>query len=161
MTTDNPQLSLDPIRTICGRHGEPFKPLWPAGYGVFSLKLVDFLLNHYEPFIDEARRWAEERGVPVLPTAVETLLRQKPMCCRVPPDDLITIYREVQKEAGVWEHARCALCRHSDYGCQYRRAPLDPRQTQSLAPWPHVCLPCVVYGQNTPGRAEYNRRIRG
>jgi len=78
--------------------------------------------------------------------AVNYLLGEVPICCRLPVADLFDVYAEIQRNDHVWEAKPCTLCRKTAPGAPGRRLPR--RGGKSLGPttqWRHVCIRCVCY----------------
>ena len=147
--SENEQIVLEPTTVICGRHGEPFKPRWPAGYVRFSVMALEALLAD-ETFATDVRHVVESETFPDITNhmeAVRYLIQRRPICCRLGAEKLLAVYEELNKVDSVWEPRHCVLCGRHRPGSAFR----VPIQTRVLNPkvkeWRHVCLRCVTHGQ--------------
>lgn len=139
-------IKLIPSRVICARHGELFKPRWPVGYDHFAFTLFE-ILNQAPPFIDLVEQRAAADGTELI-RAIEAVLDEQPMCCRVGPNALLEVYQATQKKETPWECFRCVLCHRLGYGAAYRKQRPSARTgPQAVGVWRHVCLRCVTHGQ--------------
>ena len=126
-----PALELTPARVLCSRHGEPFRARWPRGYALFVLWGFEKLLAL--PDVAQASGGEIAR--------VPALLDQKPLCCRLPAEDLLALYHAVQAARGPWAEGRCERCGRVGLGGPYLTLNYWGRQRR----YGHVCLDCVVY----------------
>lgn len=96
---NEPDVVLDFKQVFCNRHGEPFRAHWPTGYAAFVLAAFDLFLKSHE---------ATSTGS--VKEAVK-LLDRRPICCRLEPQILLTVYRKVAaKDEALWPIAECDLC---------------------------------------------------
>lgn len=147
-------LDLSPTRVMCARHGEPFRPEWPIGYPQFVAMSAQALMGD-KGFVSHVTRalGTTPGDNPETIAACHVLLDEAPVCCRLPRDILFEVYRQVQKSVSVWKVTTCSLCGKSRAGAEYRRTVPGIRADRKnggplTVPWPHVCLRCVVYGQD-------------
>jgi len=138
------ELTLTPTQTICGRHGEAFKPNWPTGYPLFAQLCMQALLAQ-KGFQEELERFGATEGLTSIMDAFSAITHKRPMCCRLTPTTLLAVYREVNQRAGVWADGTCSLCGKHAPGCEYRKAPPNARSMAPAATWPHVCLACIAW----------------
>lgn len=106
-TPDNqPGITLEPRRVICARHGEPFRINWPAGYIPFMLHALERVLQQ-EGFSAYAGNQVEN---------IDALLDQRPLCCRMSPDDRLEAYAR----SGIGTRGFCRVCRQPTNVCTIR-----------------------------------------
>jgi len=158
-TTKNKQIDLTPEKVICGRHGEMFAANWPNGYPVFAALAFECLLFQ-ETFQTEVRGLCGSGGVDEI-DAAEALLGTKPVCCRLPKDDLLAIYLEVHKKSGVFEPAVCALCGKRGPGAPYRKVPPGSPLSDAADARSHVCVRCVCFAKTQPVRRAWPKHRIG
>ena len=145
---DKNQLNLTPLTTICGRHGELFRAGWPKGYTTFIAIGLECLLA--DPFFaaEVKKVMAGEHAECVFVkegevAAIEALLNVKPMCCRIPPDDLRQVLIEVAEKSGCWEKKICNICGWKGHGAKYRKVAPSVKSTSPVGQHNHVCITCV------------------
>ena len=150
---EHTQITINPLQAMCARHGEVFKPRWPSGYPQYAVVGLQALLAD-EAFMKEVTALLAEgllaEGT-TLDGAVSHLLRKRPLCCRLGADTLYAVYNDVNANCHTWEARHCNLCKRHRPGCAFRRTPASPLLRlgwAKLTGWKHVCLHCVVYGQN-------------
>lgn len=148
MDATTQQITVNPLQAMCARHGEVFKPRWPAGYAHYAIVGLQALLED-EAFMKEVAALLGEGTT--LDGAVSHLLRKRPLCCRLGADTLYAVYNDVNANVHVWDARHCNLCKRHRPGCAFRRTPASPLLRLGgvkLGGWKHVCLRCVVYGQD-------------
>lgn len=132
MGEKNPAIEMTVRRVSCPRHGEPFRDQWPKGWALFSVQLMQWVLDDPRT-LKEARDLAgvgaEEK---VEPKWIEAVLDVRPACCRIGNTRLMRAYEESQ----VGHRARCRVCKRKRLGTPYQTI----RQRVE-----HVCFDCVLY----------------
>jgi hypothetical protein len=125
MTTDAdvPMISLTPEMIACSRHGEPFRTVWPRGWGSFGRDLFD------EADIEVPDSEASA-------AALVEALNQKPLCERVSKATLIRLYIE----SGIGRDGVCQICKQTEPGSRYVTRDADG----TLRRWRHIGFRCVV-----------------
>jgi len=134
---------LDPEQVLCSRHGEPFRKSWPRGFAGFTRAAFDVVMMD-GVFIREVKRLSPNNNVREELIAVEQLLAQVPLCCRMTPADLFQVYGEVNLVERVWERAACDLCGEVRYGSPFRQSAPNGEGFLPLE-HSHVCLRCVCF----------------
>jgi len=130
----NDTIAISIERIACPRHGEPFRANWPKGWAMFSLPLVQEILESEEVHEEIAKLEGHE-GDPdhkLNPRTVEQVLDIRPACCRVSPERLLKAYHE----SNVGTIKRCKVCGKKRSGTSYKT---------SLAELSHVCFECVIH----------------
>jgi len=123
---DAPQLNLTFERTLCARHGEPFRAQWPKGFPIFVVKAFQAVAS--KPEIGEA----VEGDI----TRIEELLDERPMCDRLTRDELLTLYGD----AAIGRMDVCVNCRRMALGTPYSTSGPGGRVTAA----DHICFECVL-----------------
>jgi hypothetical protein len=135
-TGEIPVLFIKAERIMCGRHGEPFREAWPAGYPTFVMTALKNVCS------GEAFTTALESGGV---EALGRLLDEKPACCRMRPEDLVLAYHLCQQTAQPWCFDACCVCGENHVGCRYQYRSTGGG-VRVLA---HVCFGCIVYRLRT------------
>lgn len=127
----NPTIDLTPKRVICSLHGEPFRRGWPKGYGIFSIKLFDAFCKSTDPEI--IRQLGGDKS------GIETLLDERPLCCRSLKSELVPIYIE----SGVGDLAYCVMCGLRKMGTPITLNVSKDGKSFKERTYKHVCFECV------------------
>lgn len=106
MSDQQPTIQLEPRRVICKLHGEAFRANWPAGYTTFLLFALDKVLRQ-EGFAAYAGGKVE---------AINGLLDERPLCCRMSPEDRLEAYAK----SGIGTRGFCRICRQPASVCSVR-----------------------------------------
>jgi len=140
---EEPGVDLGPEQVVCRRHGDPFRVKWPKGFPAFTHTAFAVVMMD-EVFIREVKMLSPNNNIQEELAAVEQLLAQVPLCCRMAPPDLFQVYREVNLAERVWERAECGLCGRVGYGSSFRQ--LTPNGDGFLPlTYHHICLRCVCF----------------
>lgn len=145
---DRIKVNATPDVVMCGRHGEPFRARWPVGYPRFALLLIERVFDTDE-FCQAVEAMRQARGL-CAEEAVQALLHDRPLCCRLTPGGLLEVYNTVQRAEPVWQTGRCELCGEVGLGGPYRRARPTVQAATPMGTYNHVCLHCVCYGNAKP-----------
>lgn len=130
-----------PQHIACYRHMEPFRSQWPKGWPMFFTKVWTALLQNPE-FRDQCRDTIEH--------CKQLLETKNPMCCWLPPDQLLSIYQEVNAyyvkvdRKPLWEDGQCVRCGNVRAGSPYQAPKLrTPKGIKKTTPdHKHICLQC-------------------
>lgn len=133
----SPSIYLPPSSVICGRHGEHFRQFWPRGYQQFTLQGLQILLTteHFQK---------ESEGKIELAT---DLLRIKPICCRLTPDEIYQLYLDLHEELHLWTAQKCEKCKMIGIGGPYRFVNF---WRSKIIQSKHTCFECVAYYEDQP-----------
>lgn len=134
MMETNPQIELPHTRVICGRHGEPFRAEWPKGYALFCVNGLKAVM--------ESESFTKECGGDV--DLVNGLLDQKPICCRLSPDELVSLY----ESCGIGHLGTCAACYQEKMTVPIRDLNFWGRVRRTV----RLCLQCSVQHTKPYGR---------
>lgn len=128
------KVRFDMKHVVCWKHGEPFRKKWPNGYTIFSVEASTRLLQD-EHFIKMVYNDDPEKQV----NNILKHLSGKPICCRIPPEELIALYEslEVQYEVGNWRTGLCDLCGSDRIGFAFKEPAVGKR-------YKHICFHCFV-----------------
>lgn len=107
-------------RTVCARHGEPFRINWPAGFMVFGLTV-------FEAFVKQPA--AQDIDI-------QAAIDARPLCELVNTFDLMHAYQ--RSDIGV--QGECALC-----GVERAGTPYNTQLGGKVKTYAHLCFECVVY----------------
>lgn len=120
-----PTIIFEVPMVLCNRHGEPFRVNWPKGYPSFMLKAWDIVVAQ--------KAFGEEVGEKLEPVVVSQVLKKRPLCCRLKPDELRRLYIDIN----LGKVAHCETCHKRRIGTMCR--------INSHGGLGHVCFECVVY----------------
>lgn len=121
-------------RVICQRHGEPFRSQWPKGYLVFGLEGLYYLLNEDKRLFDDAARL--KVGDEPVQRGIERALDEKPVCCRLPTDKVMSGYMK----SGIGRRGRCEVCKDMSVGTSFKA-----NSRRGVIDFDHVCFHCVLH----------------
>lgn len=127
---DLPDLQFDPFtHLVCARHAEPFRRGYPSGFVTFTMALMKLSFESEE--VQRAARAGEDGWE----ARLMAVLKEKPACEWVEPDELKRLYRTARK----WPFGVCVNCRLAGKGCTYTTQVAGITKRHS-----HVCFDCVV-----------------
>lgn len=123
-------------RLFCARHGEPFRYEWPKGFPTAMMMLVQAVMELEETQKDGREIAGVPDGVDLDILILEKVLDKKPACCRLPPKQMLQIYLDIHKQAGLGKVSRCQVCKLQKLGTPYRTRHESKK---------HVCFSCVLF----------------
>ena len=123
---NKPTVVMEFDRACCLQHGEVFRAGWPSGYPSFVLLGVDRLMK--------SEFFAEECGGKI--ENANSKLDEKPLCCRLAPDELEQLYNDADAKIKYAKLESCQGCGCIGYGVPYRTA---------NRAFDHLCFHCIVH----------------
>lgn len=131
-------LSFD--RMLCSRHGETFRASWPLGMPSWML----MAFKKYGESAEFGKAVEGLNGKEAHNRAIEDHLDEKPLCCRLDPEDVFSIWIEMHQmlgEKSLWKRSLCYHCKKFVIGGPYQtRTAL--RGTENFR---HLCLRCILF----------------
>lgn len=118
----NPTVNLTFERVLCPRHGEPYRVTWPSGYPVFSLLAFEEILKL--PSV--------QQGCAGDVKAIESLLDETPICCRLPGKRLLG--KPTKRATNSHGFSRCAEPARSEGSAAPTGPGTHSRESSTTAP---------------------------
>lgn len=133
----NVDVMLTLNRVVCSLHREPFVVDFPKGY-------IQFMLYAFDEF-------TKMESFPEKKEDIDSVLDEKPLCCRLSKATLLETYEEAGKE---FNKKRCQFCqRFKVLGSRFRVIEPETNRTRT---YQHICFRCVVYCTEKAGGSNKN-----